>query len=496
MSGTPFVPPRPGATPAPVIPNPEDAYSNVHVRSRGRTPIVHYEGLPAQPPFDSGTYYTHPAHTPYAAAQPMYPIYQQTPANYFPPHLAYAGLGHSPIAPTVDTDGFSHDWNGPRAPHAASDISQPPLPRPRASSFNRPRPETNPAANYTDEWLGPREHLDYSSAPPPRQTRHARAVSTGGLPPDWIGPTHPGGYTPPIVPVPNGYEDLIDPRTGYSAYAALPPYPVAYYPRSGHTTPWRGGGYLPVTPGSETAPLPHQFERAVRPDQNIGVDTRWMSGSDYGPVLDPVNAAILKVNFKINPLLMPPPEGDSKRPFLEWCMLFQSNYARRSDEDPYVSWMKGRDSPATFPRLSSLRLISRRFTWFIDVKASHPSKGVTCGDIIDTLSTFFYEIVPEREFKAASISHQNSISAAYHHNRSRSDGVPGGRLGQGLRRCDFLLDDSMYGGIEVDMDYVRERMRMGSVKPKRDMTNIFVLKCDKNLPRTADECKAEAARGE
>ena len=283
-----FVPPKPGAVAAaaaPVIPNPEDAYSNMRPRSQSRTPGVRYEGLPPQPPYDSGTYYTHPAHTPYPP-QAMYPY--PSPANYLPPQLAYAGV--SPGPSTLDVDGYSRDWAGPR--QAAPDLSQfPPQARPRAASFNRPRyrAEANVAGGYSEDYQGPiSEYPDFGQAPPalapapaPRQTRHGRAASASGLSPDWTGPTQLGGPPPPIVPIPHGYEDLAaDYGMAYSPYHAPPPHPNAYYSRSGHSTPWRGGGYLPVTPVTESATLPHNFERAARPDQNLGVDTRWMEGSD------------------------------------------------------------------------------------------------------------------------------------------------------------------------------------------------------------------------
>lgn len=172
-------------------------------------------------------------------------------------------------------------------------------------------------------------------------------------------------------------------------------------------------------------------------------------------------------------------------------MLFSSAYVHRSTEADNRSWMTGRDEPATFPRVSSLRLISRQFTWVIDVKARRRSNGVTCEDVIDQLSDFFQSSCPKAEFQEASRAFQGQVSAAYHMNRSRMDGVPGGRLGQGLRRCDWLLDHTMFDGIELDVEYVRDRM---SLHASRDIPCMFVLNCARRLGMTPEEIRAHDSR--
>lgn len=155
--------------------------------------------------------------------------------------------------------------------------------------------------------------------------------------------------------------------------------------------------------------------------------------------------------------------------------------------------MKGRDAAATFPRLTSLRLISRKFAWFIDIVASDPTLGVSCGDVIDTLSDFFRNFTGEEDYSSRSKIEQNIIREAYWRNRgSADDDVPGGRLGSGMRRMDFLGMDTMWGGVEVNERYVKERLALHG--NKRDASCIFVLKCERRLPLTVDEIRAERAR--
>ncbi|KAH8110618.1 hypothetical protein DFH11DRAFT_1514099 [Phellopilus nigrolimitatus] len=266
------------------------------------------------------------------------------------------------------------------------------------------------------------------------------------------------------------------------------------YPRSAHSTPWHGGGFLPTTPGGAHDNLVDSpLSSAARPEERWGVDTRWFVGACYGPVLDPLHAGVVNCKPKVNPLIAPAPEDRNKRDYLTWNMLFSSAFVHRSNEPAHQSWISGRDAPATFPRLSSLRIISRRFPWFVDVHARNPGIGVTCGDAIDTLAAFFMTQTPGKEYEVCSRADQMRISTAYHHNRSMADNVPGGRLGSGLRRCDWLGEQTMFDGIEADQEYVRERLSLS--RSQRDMPCIFVLNCEKRLPMTADELRAEGLRG-
>lgn len=208
-------------------------------------------------------------------------------------------------------------------------------------------------------------------------------------------------------------------------------------------------------------------------------------------MLDPLHASIVRASFKINPLLAPPPtDGSSDHPFLSWNMLFSSTHTHRSDERINQSWMKDRNAPASFPRLSSLRIIAKKIPWFIDVKATNPAVGVTCGDVVDTLSDFLHEFTRSDDYNALrSKVAQDAVRTAYYHNRSIEDGVPGGRIGKGMRRMDFLGQDTMWGGLEVNERYVKERLALHG--NKREASCIFVLKCERRLPLTAEEARAE-----
>ena len=176
-------------------------------------------------------------------------------------------------------------------------------------------------------------------------------------------------------------------------------------------------------------------------------------------------------------------------------MLFSSSYARNSTEAEYLSWTSGRSAPATFPRLTSLKLISRTFAWVIEVHAKNVDIGVTCGEVIDQLSDFLQGYTGKTEWNALSDHDKNRVQQSYWHNRSPSHDVPGGRLGQGMRRVDWLCRNSMFGGLvgEEERRYIQERM--GYREAKREMVGVFVLHCENRLVVGEDEAAARDARG-
>ena len=169
-------------------------------------------------------------------------------------------------------------------------------------------------------------------------------------------------------------------------------------------------------------------------------------------------------------------------------MLFNASHCVRSDDRPDKSWSNGRASPATHPRLSEVRIISRTFPWIIAVYAADPKIGVTCGEIIDRLDDFLHKNLRKEDAELDSGSHRAERDQAYYHNRSTAIGVPGGRLGDGLRRLDWLCKDTMFGGLEVDNNYGRDFF--GGASPPA----ILTLMCTKRYPLTEQELDEQNAR--
>jgi hypothetical protein len=123
----------------------------------------------------------------------------------------------------------------------------------------------------------------------------------------------------------------------------------------------------------------------------------------------------------------------------------------------------------------------------INIKAEDPDIGVTCGEVIDRIDEFLHKAAPKSDFDALSPSKKKEVGQAYHHNRHpNADGVPGGRLQPGLKGVDWLCKLTSFGGIVLDPDYVKRRLRVA-------MPNLLVLRCVMTYSLTDEERREERA---
>ncbi|KAG6909594.1 hypothetical protein DXG01_016633 [Tephrocybe rancida] len=451
MANTPFIPPLPhlvsqGNTPAapnpPVIPDPPVEPGNLGWGGRpqhgggfpGHYPSSPYTG----PGFIPPTYPT--PHNPNANLPPIRP----GPAEYSgypgmqapPPHMQ--GPWSAPVQPTPG-------WGPMRPPQGY--YQQPP--HNPYQSFATPYPQQPQSA-----WPG---------APP-----HGYG---GGAPAGWGNPVNPGPppqmhYTPAPQPTPG----FPGPFLNFDAWNMPQGGPPPQWPNQQPAGP-AGRGELP------------EYLHVGRSNARVGdrVD-KFMAGSSYGIVLDAFETVLLGATTEVNPLLEPlPEEGD--RPHLRWNMLFRSNDCTRSTDESHISWSKGRDEPATFPRILTMNIISESFPWSIEVKAGNAAVGVTCGEVIEALATNFYHLAKGADYESLDSRKKAEVAAVYRQNRSREPGVPGGILKDGMRRLDFLGKDIIYGGIFRDDQKVFKLL--GTVPPC-----TFILKCLKQyalLPQEAHE---------
>ncbi|KAJ7042047.1 hypothetical protein C8F04DRAFT_946570 [Mycena alexandri] len=208
------------------------------------------------------------------------------------------------------------------------------------------------------------------------------------------------------------------------------------------------------------------------------------AGPHYGPVLEPFLIRAVRAHVRLNPLLHPVPDNAASTPppFLKWNMLFPSNQCQRSDEAVHMSWSNGRQEPATFPRVTYLRLVSETFPWSIDIIARNRDIGVTCGELVDYLSRDMYRLTSQAQYEDLPNARKRIVGQAYRHNRSRANGVPGGQLNPGMLRLDWLGQDTMFGGVRENDRVVRRLC--GDVLPC-----TFELVCMRRYPMTAEELR-------
>ncbi|KAI0933456.1 hypothetical protein AcV5_005595 [Taiwanofungus camphoratus] len=384
-----------------------------------------------------------PTHSPYAGTQPTVPGSYFIPPIQLPPQQA----PNTPVAP-VGSGGFSADWTG--------------YPSSGASPFVHPT--ASPPA------LHPR--TPYVAAVPPgtAYTMFQQPLpggfgpSPGQGPPMWM-PMH--AYTPFAMP---GVMPGVWPST---------PYPPA-----------APGGLPPQAPqpAQQQAPAPAPAPPVLRLQDVVELSKidKFAEGPHYGPVLDPLLIKKVKAKVEINPLLLPPPDNLS-RPFLKWNMLFSTAQCQRSIDRPHQSWYSGRQAPATWPRVTSLRLISRSIPWPVEVNAADALIGVTCGEVIEAIHAYMYARVTQKQHDTASDAQKRIISEAFYHNRSTAYGVPGGRLPRTLLRCDWIGQDTVFGGIVADDRLVKEMC--GAALPC-----VFELRCARRYPMTEAEIQENEER--
>ncbi|KAF7975012.1 hypothetical protein HWV62_10629 [Athelia sp. TMB] len=466
-ASTPFIPPLPSpggrSIRPPVVPNAEPpadepswarepmnhANYPTHYPGMG-TPYMNYNNLaPAGYGGQGGQGFT-----PFIPSNPdlhppppsMGP--QQTPGSYFAPPR-----GLPPQTPHHSGGQLSADYTGyPQGPP----------------------PPANPYAHAGTPW---QQSVPMPGAYPPHQTPYAQQPmmappGTGysmfqqQLPSQYGGPPqHPAawgqapgfGHMPPQTPAMGMGMGM---GMGFGGMGQMPGAWGAPPPQA---TPWHGaGGGLP--PAAPPAPPPAQgrpaaYGGAARGHNSEGWDLlgtnydKFSADAQSGPTLEPFLLRRVRANLSINPLLQPA-EDDLKRPYIEWNMLFPTARCHRSDDKPGRSWSAGRNDAATFPRVTTLRIISRGMPWLIEVNAQNPKAGVTCGELIEKICETLHTLVNKKEMKMA--PNERAIHEAYWYNRS-TDGydVPGGRLGDGVRRIDWLLNNTAFGGIVRNDDLVR-----------------------------------------
>lgn len=213
----------------------------------------------------------------------------------------------------------------------------------------------------------------------------------------------------------------------------------------------------PPGPPPPAAP-PRQPERLTRAERYDKIG-HFAAGPHYGPVLEPMLVKAVEAKLQMNPLLLP--LGDEEHhPHLQWNMLFSTAHCHRSTDPSHRSWSNGRQEPATFPRVTELRLVSRVFPSTVDIRATNRAIGITCGDLIEQLSDYLQRRLRKEDYESAPPARRRAIRDAYHHNRSRTMGVPGGQLGDGLKALDWLGTQTMFGGIQQNEQYLLERFNV------------------------------------
>jgi len=335
---------------------------------------------------------------------------------------------------------------------------------------------SNHSDQNSDEWiLGPWPSTrnspgdPYSPAHQTHNMTEARPTHQRSRSHQYMGGAqNPFNFQPQGMPGPGtGYMPsaaMPSPQMGLGGGGHMPNYPPSPYHQAALMTPYMGhqqqapmpGAWLPPTAGA-IVPLGAIQNKLGRPKEEQGVATdRWHAGPDYGVVLDSLQFDVLKASVVVHPILLPQ-SASPKLPNIVFDLLFPINRIYLSNQRSDRSWSMshGRQDPATFPRLSQVRIISPNFPWMIDVR--NPN-GVTCEDICEKLYHFFHQKVDKSEWDNVDDESRKAITASYKWNRSTHPAAPGGSLPEALTRGDFLGRATRFDGLVVDNPFVKDRL--------------------------------------
>ncbi|QRW00866.1 hypothetical protein RhiJN_28884 [Ceratobasidium sp. AG-Ba] len=281
-----------------------------------------------------------------------------------------------------------------------------------------------------------------------------------------VAPPPPMGY-PPYGPTPYnpyGYPGM--PGGGYPGVPGAGGYPAPYFPPPQIMPPPGAMAHPgPASAISENMPLVVRGARLVRPKEDEQPAMKWEPGKDYAPVLDPFTLGILNPKMEIHPLLRPSDGGEH----LVYNMLFPPSAIHLSTDPPTKSWSSGRFSMATFPRVKRIRIVCRSHPWLMEVTND---SGVTVGDVCDRLYTEHQRHMSSAEWEMAVPTLKRQMTKAYQWNRSTNPGAPGGVMGEGLRRVDWLMQTTHFAGLTEDRAVIEERVGHGL---QRAQPATFVL---------------------
>lgn len=157
-------------------------------------------------------------------------------------------------------------------------------------------------------------------------------------------------------------------------------------------------------------------------------------------------------------------------PAVAWNILYPGSYARRPDDPSGESWFIARAEPATFPRMSGIRIISRAFPWMIDIKSEAAGKAITCRDVLDQLHNYLGTLLSPLEMDDVTLEHRSAMSAAYRASRSHQIVSQEYKDSPGMRKIDWLCKTTVFEGIEEDKDYIVDRLSVF-------VPGTFVLRC-------------------
>lgn len=163
-----------------------------------------------------------------------------------------------------------------------------------------------------------------------------------------------------------------------------------------------------------------------------------------GPILRPRDAMKLGP-LRINPRICSTGDG----PLVRWDVTQPPTSAVIVHDGRVIPFDDFRYEPATSPRITHVKTISRLMEWDWRISSKIEEMGVTVGDLLIALSVVLPVRMSQWDMKSLSEEARESAIRTYEARR------PG--EGKGPQIYDLLSGNTLFGGWVHDQDYERER---------------------------------------
>ncbi|KAF8750916.1 hypothetical protein RHS01_08945 [Rhizoctonia solani] len=179
-----------------------------------------------------------------------------------------------------------------------------------------------------------------------------------------------------------------------------------------------------------------------------------------------------------HPLVCPVLEPTAKR--IVWDIRFRPGKAKMNLAGyPHASDSE-LNKPAVTPPVTRLRLVSKLHPWVAIAKNPH---GVTVGNVLDIIYATLQEPICEAEWWIVSSKERARVGRIFERECARGPGTTGRRSQtDGVRRVDWVGDETTFLGLEKDEDFIRHRIQ----DPRyREETWVVALGANSNINRSA-----------
>jgi hypothetical protein len=222
------------------------------------------------------------------------------------------------------------------------------------------------------------------------------------------------------------------------------------------------------------------LQRSHAPAHIIVVPPRALSESAHSDTSKNSVSTGKSVHFDTQPHPLVCPVLDPTATRIVWDVRFRPAKAKMNLPGyPHASESE-LNKPAVNPPVTRLRLVSKLHPW---VAIAKNPEGVTVGNVLEIIYATLQEPVCEAEWWIVSSKERARVGRIFERECAQGPGTTGRRSTKdGVRRVDWVGDDTNFLGLEKDMGFIKHRI---SEKRYWDETWVISLGANSNVDPSA-----------